>query len=283
MNLELISTANELKRYRKSIQGPVAFVPTMGNLHAGHLSLAEQALKDCDYLFFSIFVNPTQFGPNDDLDKYPRTLEHDLQLLSNLNQKYPNKKIIVFHPESINEIYPEGFSTFIDVDGLDDILEGKRRPGHFTGVATVVYLLFSLVKPSKSYFGQKDYEQLLVIKKMVHDLNLEIEIIGMPIIRDTDGLALSSRNQYLTSDERKLASLLPDTLLKLKTELINSKDLNNFKAKAENILQDENWDYLELRDAETLDNLTSIKSKMVLLGVYKMGKTRLLDNQLIET
>lgn len=188
--LKVINTTAELQEMRKSDSAPVGFVPTMGNLHAGHISLLEEALKEFKTVYFSIFVNPRQFGPSEDFARYPRTLKEDLSLIEKSLNLFSNSNVIVYAPKDPAEVYPETGGHTVSVLGLTDILEGEKRPGHFDGVTTVVYRLFELIRPKKAFFGLKDYQQWAVIKTMVTDLLLPIEIIGMPIIREASGLAL---------------------------------------------------------------------------------------------
>ena len=276
----LAETTQKLIDIRHQENGPIGFVPTMGNLHEGHISLLNHALSAFDVVYFSIFVNPKQFGPKEDFNRYPRTLGQDLELINQLDQKYKNKKIIVFAPTTPDEIYPTGFNHQLSVLGeISTALEGAIRPGHFDGVATVVHRLFELVKPQEAFFGLKDFQQYLVIKQMVQDLNLSIKITGMPIIREESGLALSSRNQYLSGDERAEALVLSKTLLNLERIIAGQKE--NLK-KAQNeislILQNKKWNYLEMRDAMSLSPDLSNSKQITILGVYQLGTTRLLDN-----
>jgi pantoate--beta-alanine ligase len=281
--LTLITTTLELKKYQEQSKLTSGFVPTMGSLHEGHLSLLKAALQDYDHVYFSIFVNPTQFGPNEDFDKYPRDLKKDLSLIENFLKDYPTKKVVVFAPETIEEIYPTHFKSKIVVEGLNKILEGQMRPTHFDGVTTVVYLLFSAVKPETAYFGLKDFQQFTIIKRMVHDLHLPVKLAGIPIKREASGLAMSSRNQYLSDEQKKAALILVNTLTEIKT-IINSQK-SNLKLAQDYIsqkLQDKNWDYLTIRETETLsENLEGHRS-LVLLAVYRQGSTRLLDNMQVE-
>lgn len=258
----------------------VGFVPTMGNLHAGHISLLEASLKDHPVSVLSIFVNPTQFGANDDFAKYPRTLEQDKSLVEKLLQQYPGKTVAIFAPTSSEEIYPPGFATVIKVPALDGFLEGSFRPGHFEGVATVVYLLFSLVKPRTAYFGRKDYQQYRVIKRMARDLELPIHVKGLSIVRDENGLALSSRNQYLSKDEKDSALHLYRTLFEAKRLLAGEANRVDGVRKwiATEMGKDPRWQYLEVREARTLSETLPKKGKAVILGVLKVGSVRLLDN-----
>lgn len=276
------STA-ELIRERQSENTPVGFVPTMGNLHQGHISLLREALNHDSVVYFSIFVNPKQFGPAEDFNRYPRTLDDDLGLIRKMSEEFPSAKIVVYAPASPDEVFPSGYDQKIDVPGLSGVLEGAIRPGHFEGVATVVYRLFEIMKPRAAYFGLKDYQQFLVIRSMVRDLQLPVTVIGMPIIRDRDGLALSSRNQYLTSDERKEALILSATLLKIK-DIVNGNRARLPEAEnyIKETLKDPRWNYLELRDGNTLSTNVSESKIITLLGVFQLRATRLLDNLQME-
>ncbi len=276
----LLKTTQELLTERNKDKIKVGFVPTMGNLHAGHISLLKKALSDYEVVYFSIFVNPKQFGPQEDFNRYPRTLEQDLALIQALEKEYQNKKVIVFAPSRAEEIYPPGFTQTVSVRGdFTQILEGAIRPGHFDGVSTVVFQLFDLIKPKEAYFGLKDYQQYLVIKQMVNDLLLPIKITGMPIIREESGLALSSRNQYLSEQDKIVSLTLSKTLLKLK-QLIDGKkeNLEMTHQEVEQTLKDKNWNYLEIRDADTLSTDLTNSKEVTILAVYQLGTTRLLDN-----
>ncbi|HXH75766.1 MAG TPA: pantoate--beta-alanine ligase [Bacteriovoracaceae bacterium] len=281
--VKVITTTDELIQNRIEEKSDVGFVPTMGNLHDGHISLLETALKDLSTVYFSIFVNPKQFGPDEDFKRYPRTLKDDISLIESMMHQFPNSKVIVYAPKETKEVFPDTFSHTISVEGLSKILEGEIRPGHFDGVTTVVYRLFELVKPKKAYFGLKDYQQLMVIKQMVRDLALPVDVVGLPIIREQNGLAFSSRNQFLSPDERIKSLTLSKTLEEV-AALINKKrsNLAIAKSRIEKSLQDKNWNYLEIRDAETLGEDLSRSSKLTLLGVYQLGSTRLLDNLQME-
>jgi len=259
----------------------IGLVPTMGNLHAGHLSLVQESLKKNDLTIVTIFVNPTQFGPNEDFATYPRTLEQDLKLIEEFNTDH--KEIWVLVPENPQDIYPNGFATSISVAGeLTNKWCGPIRPGHFAGVATVVYLLFAHTKPHRAYFGQKDYQQTLVIKRMTADLLLPVEIIVLPIVRDDSGLALSSRNQYLTQDQRTDALHLFSSLKKLE-DMIELNQWREAVALAKEIVDnDSRFDYLEVLDADLLTVANSSTKNFVIAGVLVIGKTRLLDNLLLE-
>ena len=277
----LCKTQNELIHTRAEYQ-EVGFVPTMGNLHAGHISLLSQALNDYDVVYFSIFVNPKQFGPLEDFGKYPRTLENDLSLLKEELKKHPNKILVVFAPESVDEVY-KGFDKTIKVQGITEILEGEIRPGHFDGVTTVVYRLFELINPQTAYFGLKDYQQWAVISAMVKQEKLNIKIVGMPIIRTPEGLALSSRNQYLTQEEKQDALFIINTLNEIRDILNGLKNNIPLAQKlVEEKLKDPQWDYLTMRDHLTLSEDISNSQIITILAVYRMGTTRLLDNIQVE-
>ena len=279
----LIQSTAELIERRKKETCSIAFVPTMGNLHQGHISLLEQALTEYSIVYFSIFVNPKQFGPNEDFNRYPRTLENDLKLIRELAERFPNSQVIVYHPMDPAEVFPKGHNQTISVSGLSTDLEGKIRPGHFDGVTTVVYRLFDIVKPTAAYFGLKDYQQYVVIKQMVKDLALPIKIIGMPIIREVQGLALSSRNQYLSEEQKKASLILFNSLNEIK-EIIDHKKSKIEVAKGliQNFLKDKNWNYIEIRDSETFSSDLTNSKNITILAVYQMGTTRLLDNMQVE-
>lgn len=263
-----------VKQWKK--QGlSVGFVPTMGYLHEGHKSLIINAVSENDRVVVSIFVNPMQFGPTEDLSSYPRDFEHDSKICKD------NGANLIFHPAS-SEMYSEDFCSFVDMTGLTEGLCGKSRPIHFRGVCTVVSKLFNIVQPDKAYFGQKDAQQLAVIKQMVRDLNVDIEIIGCPIVREEDGLAKSSRNTYLNKEERKAALILNSSLLKAKKSILDGeKDAENILKLITETINTEplsKIDYVELVDAETLKKVEIIeKPVLVAIAVY-IGKTRLIDN-----
>jgi pantoate--beta-alanine ligase len=273
--VETIDQFREEFRKYKSTQ-TIGFVPTMGYLHPGHLSLVEQSKKENDVTVVSIFVNPAQFGPGEDFDRYPRDLERDENLLRELEVD------VVFYPP-VKEIYPEDFATYVEVEKLGKVLCGKSRLTHFRGVTTVVLKLLNIVSPTRAYFGRKDAQQAIIIKKMVKDLNLDVTIQTMPIVRDPDGLALSSRNAYLSAEERKAALSLSGALQKAKTEIDHG--LRDAPAIKE-LIQKEiskypliTIDYVEVVSLDTLENVDSITINNTLVaGAIWVGKTRLIDN-----
>lgn len=257
----------------------VGFVPTMGYLHEGHKSLMEAARANNDKVVVSVFVNPMQFGPNEDLESYPRDFEKDSALCESVGVD------LIFHPEP-EEMYADGFCSYVDMNGLTTELCGKSRPIHFRGVQTVVLKLFNIVKPDTAYFGQKDAQQLAVIRRMVKDLNVDTEIVGCPIVREADGLAKSSRNTYLNPDERKAALILSRSL-KLGRELIENGETDS-KAVIKAITDSINTeplakiDYVDVVDFDTITPVDKIgKPVLVAIAVY-IGKTRLIDNFIIE-
>src|SRR5438445_2144753 len=257
----------------------IALVPTMGALHSGHLSLIERARRECSPVIASIFVNPKQFGPNEDFSKYPRTFESDSEKLQRAGVDS------LFAPEPA-EIYPNGFSTYVNVDGLSDRLEGRSRPGHFRGVTTVVMKLLQIVQPNFAYFGRKDAQQSRLITQMSRDLNLDTEIVICPPVREPDGLALSSRNVYLNPEERKAATVLYRALNAAKSELVagvrDGLQLRDVLQRTLGAERHARVDYAEIVDAESFEPIVRVnKPCYVLLAVF-MGKTRLIDNLYIE-
>jgi len=269
----------EAARQARAESGIIGLVPTMGALHAGHLSLIERARRECSPVIASIFVNPKQFGPNEDFSKYPRTFENDSERLQDAGVD------LLFAPEP-REIYPEGFATYVNVDGLSDRLEGRSRPGHFRGVTTVVMKLLQIVQPNFAYFGRKDAQQSRLIMQMTCDLNLDTEIVVCPPVREPDGLALSSRNVYLNADERKAATVLYRALEAAKSELAAGvRDALQLQAVLHRTLGAERHarvDYAEIVDAESFEPIMRVnKSCYVLLAVF-IGKTRLIDNLYVE-
>jgi pantoate--beta-alanine ligase len=273
--MKVISTVAEFKEARRKIRGTVGFVPTMGYLHEGHLFLARRAKAENDVSVVSIFVNPTQFGPKEDFARYPRDPDRDLALLEK------ERTDLVLMPP-VEEMYPPGISTWVDVEGVTKRLEGAARPGHFRGVATVVAKLFNIVEPSKAYFGQKDAQQVVVIQKMVTDLNMNLEVVVVPTLREPDGLAMSSRNVYLSPEERQAAVVLWRSMnlvkgLWQKGERNAEKIRNEMVAliKKEPLAR---IDYVSIADPRTLEELTQIKGPALISMAVYVGKTRLIDN-----
>lgn len=281
-SLQLISSRVELctvlNQWRTQGQR-IAFVPTMGNLHAGHLQLVEQALHRADRVVISIFVNPLQFGVGEDFASYPRTLQADQEKLLSVLQ---TRESVLFLPQ-VAEMYPDGMenSTRVEVPHLSDILCGASRVGHFIGVATVVMKLFNLLQPDVALFGAKDFQQVLVIKRMVRDLFLPLEIISVPTMRETDGLAMSSRNGYLSAEERSTAPYLYHVLNETKQQLLaGNQDFVALENHAAQLLAANSFipDYIAIRNATTLHPAQIGDKELVILTAAKLGKTRLIDN-----
>lgn len=268
---DMQTTANEIRELGKKI----SYVPTMGALHDGHLKLISEARKIADVLVVSIFVNPTQFGTNEDLSKYPRDWERDLKKIRPLGVD------LVFNP-SAEEIYSPGFQTYVEVKELEEHLCGSFRPGHFRGVATVVLKLFNIIKPHFAFFGEKDYQQLKIIRRMVKDLNLEVDIIEFPTVRGKEGLALSSRNSYLSPAEREKAVFIPRALFEVKREFqCGVKDPKKITEVGIKILKQagiDDIDYLEICDPETLERKASAEAGDLAAVAVRLGGARLIDN-----
>lgn len=266
---------NEIKTARQSNKS-IGFVPTMGYLHEGHLSLVKRAKKENDIVAVSIFVNPTQFGPEEDLESYPRDLDKDCQLLMSLGVDF------VFTP-SVDEIYSDGYKTYVEVHGkITEKLCGRSRKGHFRGVTTIVSKLFNIIKPDRAYFGQKDAQQVAIIGQMARDLNFDIDIIPCPIVREEDGLALSSRNTYLNTDERKDATILSKSLLKAKDMIENGErdpeKIKKFIIDNISTVDYAEIDYVEIVNSKTLENVKVLKGDILIAVAVKIGKPRLIDN-----
>jgi len=273
--MKVVEKINDMKRMRQQLAEPVGFVPTMGYLHEGHLALVRQAKIENQSVVVSIFVNPTQFGPQEDYKNYPRDHELDLSILEN------EKTNIVFMP-SVAEIYPPQFNSWIEIEKVTERLEGASRPTHFRGVTTVVAKLFNIVQPAKAYFGQKDAQQLIVIKKMVADLNMPLEIVTVPTVREPDGLAMSSRNIYLNSEQRQAATVLYQALtLAEKLWAQGERDAEQIRQQIIALIQKQplvEIDYVSIADNETLDELDTVSPPALVSLAVRIGKTRLIDN-----
>jgi pantoate--beta-alanine ligase len=276
--LEIIRTISWMKQAARQARIEsriIGFVPTMGALHAGHLTLVERAKRECSPVVASIFLNPKQFGPKEDLAKYPRTFDADRDKFSSAGVES------LFAPEAA-EMYPKDFRTYVNVDGLSDRLEGRSRPGHFRGVTTVVLKLLEIVQPHFAYFGRKDAQQVRLISQMVRDLNLDTEIVVCPIVREADGLALSSRNAYLKADERKASTVLHRALLAARDEIsAGVRDALQLQSLLQRVIATEPLaagDYAEIVDAESFEPVTRISRPCYILLAAFLGKTRLIDN-----
>ena len=280
--METIHTLEWMKQVARQArtEGEVlGLVPTMGALHEGHLSLVRAAKVKCSRVVVSVFVNPKQFGPREDLEKYPRQMDADRAALEALGVDY------LFAPVAA-EMYPPGYRTYVNVEGLGDVLEGKSRPGHFRGVTTVVLKLFEIVQPQFAFFGRKDAQQARIVRQMAADLNLDAEIVVCPIVREADGLAMSSRNAYLKPDERRVAAVLHAALQAARAEIergerdaLRLRDVLRARIAAEPLAAP---DYVEIVDADTFDTVTRLRKNCLAVMAVFVGKTRLLDNMLIE-
>ncbi len=279
--MHVAKTIEEMKELRNSIPSgkKVGFVPTMGYLHEGHLSLLRKARKENDVVILSIFVNPIQFGPNEDLDKYPRDFERDEKLAKEEGTD------IIFYPTP-EQMYPENYSSYVITEGLDRHLCGAKRPGHFKGVMTVVLKLFNITKPHNTYFGQKDIQQARIIEQMIKDFNLDINFHICPIVREEDGLAMSSRNVYLSKEERKQAIALYKGIQKGKELFTNGeRNAEIIKKEVEEVVKSFNLakiDYVEIVDYTTMAPVKTLGDKSVLALAGGFGKTRLIDNTILE-
>ena len=277
--MQVISEINELRQVRRTWQAEkdlIAFVPTMGNLHSGHLELVKEAKKSSTKVVVSIFVNPLQFGPDEDLDAYPRTLEADKESLAQLGVD------ILFMPKS-EDIYSRGLEqqTFVEVPGLSYMICGASRPGHFRGVATIVCKLFNMVQPNQAFFGEKDFQQLQVIKAMVTDLSMNLSVHGVPTQRHDDGLAMSSRNGYLNTQQRQVAPILYKQMSVLAKAIVDGRrDFTVLVNEAKDKLTQAGFkpDYIEIRGANTLLQVSHEDTELVILAAAFLGKTRLIDN-----
>ena len=280
--MQIIADATTLQTLTATLhaeQKAIGFVPTMGALHEGHLSLVQAARQQTDVVIASIFVNPTQFGKHEDLSRYPRDLERDAAMLESFGVEY------LFTPTP-DEIYPTGFATYVNVEGLGELLEGASRPGHFRGVATVLTILFNLARPHQVFMGQKDAQQVVVVKKMVRDLRLPTEIVVVPTMREADGLAMSSRNQYLNPEERQAATVLSRSLGKAQELFANGeRQALTIKYEMQQMIAAEPLaavDYIAVNDAQTLAPIGTIGEQAVVISLaVRMGKTRLIDNVIL--
>ncbi len=280
--METIHTLEWMKQVARQARAeghPLGFVPTMGALHEGHLSLVRAAQQHCSPVVVSIFVNPTQFGPTEDLEKYPRQMDADRAALEELGVDY------LFAPTA-KEMYPSSFGTYVSVEGLSARLEGKSRPGHFRGVTTVVLKLFEIVQPHSAFFGRKDAQQARIIRQMAADLNLDAEIVVCPIVRESDGLAMSSRNAYLKPDERRAATALSRALDAARKEIAaGERDAMRLTGVLRGVLNAEplaTVDYAEIVDADTFEPVTRLRRSCLAVLAAFVGKTRLIDNMLID-
>ena len=276
--MRTVITLAELRSARQNLPGSVGLVPTMGYLHEGHLSLVRRARQECDRVIVSIFVNPTQFGPQEDLSRYPRDLERDLRLLEPLGTD------LVWLPTA-EIMYPPGFQTWVEVETITRPLEGAMRPGHFRGVATVVAKLFNAVQPEKAYFGQKDAQQAAVIRRMARDLDFPVEIVICPIVREPDGLAMSSRNVYLDPEQRKAATVLYRSLSAAKQAYqAGERDAEEIRETMKEVLRKEplaEVQYVSCADYDTLEELETVSGRALLSLAVLIGKTRLIDNMVL--
>ncbi len=280
--MKIISKIHDIKDIiiqTKAQNKKIGIVPTMGALHRGHISLIKKAVEDCEYVVVSVFVNPTQFGPGEDYKTYPRQIENDIKILQ-------EEKIDVLFLPTPEEMYPKNFETWINVENLSEKFEGKFRPGHFKGVCTVVAKLFHIIQPDQAYFGWKDAQQLIIIKKMVKDLNMPVDIIGMPTLRDNDGMALSSRNIYLSPEGRRKALCLYNSLHKMfkMVKYLGINDADVLLEEGQKIILKEkvNIDYLECVSLLTLEPVKKIKKGTGILGAIRIENIRLLDNMIWE-
>jgi len=277
--MKVVEKISEMRRLRQRLARPVGFVPTMGYLHEGHLALVKKARAENSSVVVSIFVNPTQFGPQENYEKYPHDHELDLSILEK------EKTDIVFMP-SVTEMYPPQFNSWVEVSKVTERLEGATRPIHFRGVTTVVAILFNIVEPTRAYFGQKDAQQLVVIKKMVADLNMNLEVVTVPTVREPDGLAMSSRNIHLNPQQRRAALVLYQAL-SLAQQLWSQgeKDAERIRQEIVALIKKQplaDIDYVSIADNETLDELDTVKSPALVSLAVRIGKTRLIDNIVLE-
>jgi len=273
--MRVVETIAEMKKVRRKLKGTVGFWPTLGYLHEGHLTLVRRSVAENDSTIVSIFVNPTQFGPSEDFGRYPRDYPRDLSMLEK------EKVDFVFMP-SVDEMYPPHYNSWVELKDITDRLEGATRPGHFRGVDTVCNKLFNIVEPTRAYFGQKDAQQVLVLKKMVTELNMNLELVICPTVREPDGLAMSSRNTYLTAEQRKTAPVLYKSLMLAKDLYAKGeRGAKKIHGRMTELIQKEPLaviDYISIADPETLEELDVIKSQALVSMAVRVGKTRLIDN-----
>jgi pantoate--beta-alanine ligase len=275
--VQIVRNSEELARARAELAGKVALVPTMGALHAGHMALVAEARKRADSVAASIFVNPAQFSQGEDFSRYPRREDQDIAMLEEAGCD------LLWVP-SVSDIYPDGFATKVSVSGVSERWEGEARPGHFDGVATVVAKLLLAVRPDAALFGEKDFQQLAVIRRMVGDLGIPVEVVGVPTVREPDGLAFSSRNAYLSPDERRQAVALPDALKAARNALQGGTPVGTAVQQAKQALVDAGFlriDYFALVDAATLEPLDEPRGEMRLIAAALIGTTRLIDNSAV--
>lgn len=280
--MKVIESIQDMKEVSRSLRDKgkkIAFVPTMGYLHQGHLSLMKKGKEAGDVLVVSIFVNPTQFGKGEDFERYPRDIDKDKKLCE-------GEGVDILFTPSATEIYPEGYQTYLDVENVTRNLCGASRPGHFRGVATVVTKLFNIVRPDIAIFGEKDFQQLVTIKRLVKDLNLDVDVMGMPIVREPDGLAMSSRNSYLSKEERRAALSIYRALQSAK-ELFDEgeRSAGVILNEAKRVVEIEPMivlDYLKIVDTESMEDLEIVKDEALLAMAVKVGKTRLIDNIILQ-
>ncbi len=277
--MKTITTVTEMSAWRDGVSGTVGLVPTMGYLHEGHLSLIRRSKRDCDNTIVSIFVNPTQFGPDEDFERYPRDEARDIELLANEGVG------AVFMP-TVDEMYPFGFDEWVEVPGpVAERLEGKHRPGHFRGVTTIVARLFRIVRPDRAYFGQKDAQQLRVIRRMTADLALPVDVIGLPTVREPDGLAMSSRNVYLSPEDRRAALVLSRSLRRAQGIVRAGETcVAAIKHEVESMIRAEPavaLEYFSITDEATLEELATIDGPALLLLAARVGPTHLIDNAVL--
>lgn len=276
--MRMITSVEKMQFFSENLRSQgerIAFVPTMGYFHEGHLHLMKEAKKMADHVVVSIYVNPTQFGPKEDFSRYPRDLERDVKMAKRV------KVDVIFYPTN-RAMYPNGYQTYVDVEKVTRNLCGMSRPGHFRGVTTVCNKLFNIVKPHVAVFGKKDFQQFMAVKRMVEDLNMDLEIIGLPTVRETDGLAMSSRNKYLSKNERQSALSLVRSL-KLAQKLYSGGErrasvIINAAEKLIKKSPDTTIDYIQICDTKTLKDVNQIKRQAVMALAVKVGKTRLIDN-----